>query len=267
MTPVGNDAQKPAKKLEAKPEEEARTGVRDWLRGNSGRDAAAREEELRTNITKLLTAENLIEGVTVETFSGPRRLTAWVRGLTPKQADVTSDVTGPPKSVAYDNSGLPTRAALSFAEKQGLQVKDLHFIQTSKGEYLAARQVKRGRTAEEILSGILPGVIHDLTWPRSMTWTGIDGARFIRPIRWILAVLDGKTVKFSYGGVASGDKTFGHRFLGRGRTDDTEFRGVRKEAGVKWRNRAAASAARKDRKGTDATGREERLADPPRRLR
>jgi glycyl-tRNA synthetase beta chain len=173
------------------------------------------EEELRTNITKLLTAENLIDGVTVETFSGPRRLTAWVKGLVAKQADVENDVTGPPKSVAYDNAGAPTRAAISFAEKQGLQLSDLYTIQTPKGEYLAARQVKRGRTAEEILSDILPRAIHDLTWPRSMTWTGLDGARFIRPIRWVLAVLDGKPLNFSFGGVTSGDKTFGHRFIGQ----------------------------------------------------
>ncbi len=189
------------------------------------------EEELRTNIIKLLTAENLIDGVTVETFSGPRRLTAWVRGLTPKQADVTSDVTGPPKSVAYDHEGFPTRAALSFAEKQGLQVNQLHLIHTSKGEYLAAKQVKRGRTAEEILSEILPRAIHDLTWPRSMTWTGLDGARFIRPIRWLLAVLDGKPVRFSYGGVLSGDKTLGHRFLGRGQLTIRNFAEYEKKLG------------------------------------
>jgi glycyl-tRNA synthetase beta chain len=181
------------------------------------------EEELRTNITKLLTAENLIDGVTVETFSGPRRLTAWVRGLIAKQADVASDVTGPPKSVAYDNAGAPTRAAQSFAEKQGLQVKNLHIIQTPKGEYLAARQVKRGRTAQEILSEILPRAIHDLTWPRSMTWTGIDGARFIRPIRWLLAVLDGKALRFSYGGITSADKTRGHRFIGKGELAISNF--------------------------------------------
>jgi glycyl-tRNA synthetase beta chain len=181
------------------------------------------EEELRTNINKLLTAENAMQGVTVETFSTPRRLTAWVRGLTPKQEDVTSDVTGPPKSVAYDASGAPTRAAQSFAEKQGLQVADLHLIQTPKGEYLAARQVKRGRTAEEILREILPRAIHDLTWPRSMTWTGIDGARFIRPIRWLLAVLDGKPLKFSFAGVTSSDKTFGHRFIGRGEITVRDF--------------------------------------------
>jgi len=181
------------------------------------------EDELKTNITKLLTAENLIEGVTVETFSGPRRLTAWVRGLISKQADVTNDLTGPPKSVAYDVEGFPTRAALSFAEKQGLPVDALHLIQTPKGEYLAARQVKRGRTAEEILRDILPRTIHDLTWPRSMTWTGIDGARFIRPIRWILAVLDGKALQFSFGGVTSSDTTLGHRFIGRGRLTIRSF--------------------------------------------
>ncbi len=190
------------------------------------------EEELRANLTKLLTAENLMDGVTVETFSGPRRLTAWVRGLIPKQADVTSDVTGPPKSVAYDHEGFPTRAALSFAEKQGMRVEDVHIIQTPKGEYLAARQVKRGRTAEEILREILPRAIHDLTWPRSMTWTGIDGARFIRPIRWLLAVLDGKPLRFAFGGVSSGDKTYGHRFIGKGELTVKSFGEYEKRLGA-----------------------------------
>ncbi|HEY8716193.1 MAG TPA: glycine--tRNA ligase subunit beta, partial [Candidatus Acidoferrum sp.] len=76
---------------------------------------------------------------------------------------------------------------------------------------------------EEILREILPRAIHDLTWPRSMTWTGIDGARFIRPIRWLLAVLDGKPLKFSFAGVTSSDKTFGHRFIGRGEITVRDF--------------------------------------------
>jgi glycyl-tRNA synthetase beta chain len=172
------------------------------------------EEELKANLSKLLTAENFVDGVLVETFSAPRRLVAWVRGLKVKQADVESEVTGPPKSVAYDAVGAPTRAAQSFADKQGLNLKDMYIVQTPKGEYLAARSIKRGRTAEQILNEILPRVIHDLTWPRSMTWTGLEGARFIRPIRWIVGLLDGKPLKFSYGGVAAGNKTRGHRFLG-----------------------------------------------------
>ncbi len=172
------------------------------------------QEELRTNIEKLLTAENLSAGVAVETFSAPRRLTAWVQGLLAKQADVEIEVIGPPKSVAYDSVGAPTRAAQSFAEKQHVHVNALYLVQTPKGEYLAAKQTRLGRTAEQILVPILPRAVHDLTWPRSMTWTGLDGARFIRPIRWIVAVLDGKPLKVSVASIAAGHATRGHRFLG-----------------------------------------------------
>jgi glycyl-tRNA synthetase beta chain len=172
------------------------------------------EEELRTNIEKLLSAEGLFEDASVETFSAPRRLTAWVQGLRAKQADVEAEVTGPPKSVAYDSVGAPTRAAQSFAQKQRVHVSDLYLVQTPKGEYLAAKQVRLGRTAEQILINILPRAVHDIAWPKSMTWTGLEGARFIRPIRWIVAVLDGKPLKLSVAGVAAGRTTRGHRFLG-----------------------------------------------------
>lgn len=172
------------------------------------------EEDLRLNIEKLLAAEDLSKEATVETFSTPRRLTTWVRGLPLKQADVEFEVTGPPKSVAYDAVGAPTRAALSFAEKQRVHVSSLYLVQTPKGEYLAAKQVKVGRTTEHILTAILPRAVHDLTWPRSMTWTGLSGPRFIRPIRWVVAVFAGKPLKVEVGGIAAGNSTRGHRFLG-----------------------------------------------------
>ena len=127
------------------------------------------EAELKEYLGKMLTAESLTEGVSVETFSGPRRLTAWVQGLPHKQADVVNEVTGPPKSVAYDSVGEPTRAAVSFAEKQGVALHEIYLVQTPKGEYLAAKQVKHGRTAEQILTDILPRLIHDLSWPKTMT--------------------------------------------------------------------------------------------------
>ena len=171
--------------------------------------------ELKTILDKHLVAENLSEGVTVETFGGPRRLTAWVRGLIVKQADVDVEVTGPPKSVAYDAAGASTRAAVSFAEKQGVPLHELHIVQTAKGEFIAAKITRRGRTSAELLSEILPRVIHDLPWPKTMTWTGLKGARFIRPIRWIVGLLDGRPLKFSFGGVNAGDTTRGHRFLGK----------------------------------------------------
>jgi len=175
------------------------------------------EEELRANLEKHLAAESLFDGVKVETFGAPRRLTACVRGLPQKQADVTNEVTGPPKSVAYDAVGAPTRAALSFAEKQELPLSKLYLAKTPKGEYLAAKKTKLGRASSQILIEILPRVIHDFAWPRSMTWTGLEGVRFIRPIRWIAAVLDGKPLKFSFGGVLAGPATRGHRFLGSAR--------------------------------------------------
>ena len=172
------------------------------------------EEELKANLEKLLIAESLGEGLTADAFGGPRRLTAWVRGFPAKQADVVNEITGPPKSVAYDSVGEPTRAAVSFAEKQGVRLVDLYLAVTPKGEYVAVKRTRRGRTAEQILNEVLPRAIHDLAWPRSMTWTGLDGSRFIRPIRWIVAILDGKPLDFSFGGVAAGSSTRGHRFLG-----------------------------------------------------
>src|SRR5207244_350889 len=122
------------------------------------------EDDLRLNLEKLLAAENRCADTTVETFSAPRRLTAWVRGLPVKQADVELEVTGPPKSVAYDAVGAPTRAALSFADKQRVEVSSLYLVQTAKGEYLATKQVKVGRTSASG-SRLDVAALHDLDRP------------------------------------------------------------------------------------------------------
>jgi glycyl-tRNA synthetase beta chain len=179
--------------------------------------------ELKTILEKHLVAENLSEGTTIETFGAPRRLSAQVSGIIAKQADVEVEITGPPKSVAYDNVGAPTRAAVSFAEKQGVALHELRLVTTPKGESIAVRITRRGRTAHELLLEILPRVIHDLSWPKTMTWTGLKGARFIRPIRWIVALLGGKPLKFSFGGVTAGNLTAGHRFLGKPQIEVSNF--------------------------------------------
>src|SRR5260370_30296254 len=133
------------------------------------------EEELRTNIEKLLTAENLFDGVSVETFSAPRRLTACVRGLLAKQADVEIAATGPPKSVAYDSVGAPTRAAPSLAEKQRVHVNDLFLVKNPKGEHLAAKQIKMRRTAKQTLTNMMPHAARERASARPMTSSGLDG--------------------------------------------------------------------------------------------
>ena len=141
--------------------------------------------ELKALLEKYFLANALVdEGAassSIETFGAPRRLVAIAKNLRLKQEDVVREITGPPKTIAYDSVGEPTRAAMSFAEKQGMSVSKLSIIQTPKGEYLAARQAVAGKPAAEILSSVLPQVIQEISWPRSMHWTGIGKARFIRP--------------------------------------------------------------------------------------
>lgn len=176
-------------------------------------------QELKALLHKYFLANGLLEEKlahdSIETFGAPRRLTAIARGVRLRQEDVTREITGPPKSVAYDAVGEPTRAAMSFAEKQGIAVSKLTIVNTPKGEYLAAKQTIIGRPAADILKENLPQIIEEISWPRSMYWTGAHGPRFIRPIRWIVALLDGKIVPFSFAGVEAGNHTDGHRFLGR----------------------------------------------------
>src|SRR5260370_9569400 len=140
-------------------------------------------DELKTILERNLVAENVNEGVPVETFGGPRRLTAWVRGLVEKQPDVVNEITGPPKSVAYDNVGAPTRAAVSFADKQGVALHQLFTVQTPKGEYLALRVTRRARTAHDLLLYVLPPAIHALTWPPPATRPCLQGPPCSRPTR------------------------------------------------------------------------------------
>jgi glycyl-tRNA synthetase beta chain len=176
-------------------------------------------QELKAILEKYFSTHGLMDSsessAAVETLGAPRRLAAIAPGLRLQQQDVAREIIGPPKSVAYDSVGEPTRAAMSFAEKQGIPVSKFAIVNTPKGEYVAATQVIKGKPAREILAEILPQVIQEISWPRSMYWTGAHGPRFIRPIRWIVALLEGKVVPFTFAGVAAGNRTEGHRFLGK----------------------------------------------------
>jgi glycyl-tRNA synthetase beta chain len=171
--------------------------------------------ELKVILEKYLTAHNLTQGSPVEVYGAPRRLAASCANLRLKQPDETKEITGPPKSVSYDPSGKPTRAAESFAQKMNLPVDELLTISTPKGEYLCAKQLIQGKSAEEILEDVLPRTVAEIPWPRSMYWTGATGLRFIRPIRWLVAMLDGKPLKIRLGDAESGNCSAGHRFLGK----------------------------------------------------
>ena len=176
-------------------------------------------QELKAILARQLATHGLVDGPTVEdaiqVFGAPRRLAAIAKGLRVKQEDVTREITGPPKAVAFDPAGEPTRAAFSFAEKQGVAVSKLSVVNTPKGEYVAVKQTVYGRPAAEILAKALPEAIREISWPRSMYWTGAESPRFIRPIRWIVALLDNKVIPFSFAEVQSGRASDGHRFLGK----------------------------------------------------
>ena len=180
---------------------------------------AKASEELKSLLKAQICASALVGAPTfedtLEVFGTPRRLTAIAKNVLLRQEDVTREIVGPPKSVAYDASGTPTRAAISFAEKQEVKVTDLVVVNTPKGPYLAVRKMVIGEPAGKILERVLPDVIREISWPRSMYWTGVRGARFIRPIRWIVALLDGKVIPCSYAEVKAGDHSDGHRFLGK----------------------------------------------------
>jgi glycyl-tRNA synthetase beta chain len=145
----------------------------------------------------------------------PRRLVAHIRRVRPRQPDRVEVITGPPVRVAFDPAGKPTRAAESFALKNQVPVTDLVREATPKGDYVAIKRTVPGRAARELLREIVPAAALGIDWPKSMVWLGKQSPHFIRPIRWILALLgeekSASVVPFEMAGVRSGNRTFGHR--------------------------------------------------------
>src|SRR5579863_10011241 len=174
-------------------------------------------KELHVILEKYLTTLNLMQGSPIEVYGAARRLVASCASLRIKQPDEIKEITGPPKSVCFDAAGKPTRAAESFARKMNLPVDELTSISTPKGEYLSAKQVILGRPAKEILEEVLPRSVAEIPWPRSMYWTGATGLHFVRPIRWVVALLGGKPLRLTVGDATAGNYSSGHRFLGKSR--------------------------------------------------
>ena len=168
---------------------------------------------LKELLERELQARGLLQGKPVETFGTPRRLVAACSRLAAAEPTRTEEVVGPPKAVAFDAAGKPTRAAESFAAKLGVKVSELKVRQTPKGDYVAAVSRKVGRPTSAVLAELLPSLIPQVEFPRSMVWTSARGLRFIRPIRWLVALFDGRVVEFELAGVRSGRATRGHRSL------------------------------------------------------
>ncbi len=171
-------------------------------------DAAA--QELCERVGALLTRERLTAGE-ISSFDTPRRLAIIAHGVPPSQPDATEQITGPSVNVAYKN-GEPTPAAHAFARKAGVDVSQLEKITTAKGEYLAAKITNKGRSAAEILTENLPKELSSIYWPKNMYWRK-PSERFVRPVRWLVAMLDGDTIPLEFDGIRAGNVSRGHRIL------------------------------------------------------
>ena len=179
---------------------------------------AGAEAELLRRTVALLGKEGLLEeGVTlesdaVESFSTPRRVAVLVRGVKAQQADVTEELVGPAVKIAFKD-GKPGPAAEAFAKKCGVSVDALKTVETPKGEYVAASVTKKGRSASEVIRAELPKEIAAIYWAKSMYWRPGKPERFVRPVLWMVCLLDGDVVPVEFAGKTAGRETFGHRVL------------------------------------------------------
>src|SRR6266700_6329609 len=169
------------------------------------------EKELVRRVCDLLEKHYLAK-VNPQVFSTPRRLAVsiWTNDC---QATARSETRGPSVSVAFKD-GKPTKAAEAFAQRVGVPVESLQIMETEKGRYVYSKTEDVGRTAAEILVENLPAELKQLNWPKNMYWRK-PTERFVRPVRWIVALLDGEVVPLEFCGIRAGRTSRGHRIIGQ----------------------------------------------------
>ena len=173
--------------------------------------------QLREIATESLTNHRIPFGE-IETLGTPRRITLSVKDVKTLQESEETEVVGPPKRIAYDENGEPTKAAIGFAKTQGVELSALRIVETERGEYIAASKLEKGVAAREVLQVLLPEWIEALRFPKTMRWETKSEAprafaRFARPIRWLVALLGDEVINCTYGAAHAGRVTYGHRSL------------------------------------------------------
>lgn len=168
--------------------------------------------QLKERMTKFLTDARL-DFEDIKTFSTPRRLTVQVLGLADKQADVKKEVRGPAKKIAQDADGNWTKAAIGFSKGQGASTDDIVFKDVKGTPYVFVQTFKAGKTAAEVLTAGIKDVITKMNFPTMMKWSTFS-FKYIRPIRWIVSLLDDVIVPVEILDVTADRVSRGHRFLG-----------------------------------------------------
>jgi len=168
--------------------------------------------QLKEKVEKWL-ADAHIEYGKVEAFATPRRLAVLVRDVAEKQQDIYEEAKGPSRKIALDEQGGWSKAALGFAKSQGVDPEQLYFKELAGVEYIYASKSSIGQATAELLPEGLPALITSMSFPKNMRWGSYE-LRFVRPIRWIVAMYGQAVIPFEITGVAAGNVTRGHRFLG-----------------------------------------------------
>ncbi len=187
-------------------------------------------------------AQQLVAGLRAERLPGsvsavwytPRRIIVALDNLPARQDDLSETIMGPPRRVAFDSEGNPTRAASAFAEKNGVALSKTKVIETPKGEYLSVVRKHKGEKTDKVLERVIPAALQKLQFPKTMYWSP-DKFRFARPLRWIVAIYAGKVVKFKVADIVSSRYTSGHRFMGKSRipvTGSSSLREALRDNGV-----------------------------------
>jgi glycyl-tRNA synthetase beta chain len=168
-------------------------------------------QQLEDNTRKILN-ENRMRFSGIKTYGTPRRLAVIVHGMPSMQDHRRKEIFGPSKGMAFDKNNSPTKAAVGFAQSQGVRVENLVVKNKGKGEYVVAVVDEKGVQIREILSEILKKIVLSIHLPKSMRW-GNSSIRFVRPIRWLTALLEKEVIGFEIDGIKSSNLTRGHRFL------------------------------------------------------
>lgn len=166
-------------------------------------------------LTRARLEEARLSFAAIEGYATPRRLAVRVDGLAEESERRIEARRGPSVEVAFDEEGRPTRAAAGFARSQGVAAEALVAEETERGAYVFARIERGGETAESLLPPLLAGLVRDLPAPRKMRWGEVETA-FVRPVAWLLALLDEQVLEVEVAGVRAGRTTRGHRFLAPG---------------------------------------------------
>lgn len=169
-------------------------------------------DQLKDRVERWLEAARIQhEGVT--TYGTPRRLAVYVHQAAEKQADVHEEVKGPARKIALDENGQWTKAALGFARSQGVEADQFFFKELNGVEYVYANKSSIGTHTADVLAEGLQSIVHAMTFPKNMRW-GAHEMRFVRPIRWVVALFGSDIIPIQFTGVHASNVSRGHRFLG-----------------------------------------------------